>query len=370
MSQTTTLPPTSHKSTTARKQLTLIDHLHELRTRLFWIVLSLIVASSASYFIQDQIMAVIMQPLGGQKLVYLTPIGGFNFIFKVSIYFGILLVLPVVIYHIYRFLEPLMQKQRKRSVAFYILASFLLAIGGGCFAYFGSLPAALRFLTSFDIQNVSAMLTVDAYLSFIITYVLGFAALFQIPLILMIANTIKPLPPKKLMGFQRYVILIAFILAAVISPTPDVTNQTILAVPIILMYQVGVFMVWVQSRSARRRQTKLDKTLNLADTFVRTAPAPARVSPATTATPAVTVPAAQPARALPTQPARRARPVMDIARPTTASRPAPVLRTQRVAGGDIVRRAPAPRPLPRQQQVARPNTIDGVIRRQQLPQPS
>ncbi|HKX23950.1 MAG TPA: twin-arginine translocase subunit TatC, partial [Candidatus Saccharimonadales bacterium] len=115
--------------------------------------MTLILASSASYAIKDQIMAVIMQPLGGQRLVYLTPIGGFNFIFKVSLYFGLAVILPVIIYHLYRFLEPLMNKQRKRSVAFFILASFALAIGGGAFASFAGLPAALHFLTGFTIEN-------------------------------------------------------------------------------------------------------------------------------------------------------------------------------------------------------------------------
>ncbi len=246
--------PINHSPST-RTQQTLIDHLQELRARLFWTLLFLIAAAGLGYVLQAQITAVLMQPLGGQRLVYLTPIGGFNFLFKVSLYFGIALILPVIMYHLYRFLEPIMDQRLKRSVSFYSVASFGLAVGGACFAYFGSLPAALHFLTGFSIQNVSAMLTVDSYLSFVITYVLGFAALFQIPLILMIINTITPLPPKKLFGFQRFVVLGAFIVAAIISPTPDITNQTILAVPIILMYELGVFLVWVQSKKLPQQST-------------------------------------------------------------------------------------------------------------------
>src|SRR5690242_13354736 len=109
--------PKSPKPHTA--QQTLIDHLHELRIRLFWIVTALVAAATASYVFQGQIMAALMRPLGGQRLVYLTPIGGFNFIFKVSLYVGIGLVLPVIMYHLYRFLEPLMGKRHKRSVVFY-----------------------------------------------------------------------------------------------------------------------------------------------------------------------------------------------------------------------------------------------------------
>ncbi len=353
---------TSPKDTVRSTQLTLIDHLHELRTRLFWIILTLIVASSASYAIKDQIMAVIMEPLGGQRLVYLTPIGGFNFIFKVSLYFGLAVILPVIIYHLYRFLEPLMDKRRKRSVFFFIFASFLLAIGGGLFAYYAGLPAALHFLTGFTIENVSAMLTVESYLAFVVTYVLGFAALFQIPLILMIINTIKPIPPKNLMSFQRFVILGAFIVAAIISPTPDVTNQAILAVPIILMYQVGVLMVWLQSRAARKRQQRL--------TPVPIAPAPINrpqaVAPSTQATQPT------PVATVSTGPAQRQRPVMDIAAPRHAVRPIQPVRT-RVIQNDIVRRSPVAQPIRRPQQRPlnqRASSIDGIVSRNTQPQAS
>ena len=335
-------------------QLTLIDHLHELRTRLFWVILTLILASSASYAIKDQIMAVIMQPLGGQRLVYLTPIGGFNFIFKVSLYFGLAVILPVIIYHLYRFLEPLMNKQRKRSVAFFILASFALAIGGGAFASFAGLPAALHFLTGFTIENVSAMLTVESYLAFVVTYVLGFAALFQIPLVLMIINTIKPIPPKSLMGFQRFVILGAFIVAAIISPTPDVTNQAILAVPIILMYQIGVFMVWLQSRSIRKRQQRAAQAVALTaqPTPINAVRRPVAVQPAPIATPA------------PVRPVQTARPVMDIAGPRRVARPTQPMRTRPVQS-DIIRRPQPVRPQPRPLTNQRANTIDGIVRRAQ-----
>jgi len=304
-------------------------------------------------------MAVLMRPLGGQRLVYLTPIGGFNFIFKVSLYFGIGVILPVIIYHLYRFLEPLMQKRRKRSVVLYIFASFLLAIGGACFAYFGSLPAAMHFLTSFSIQNVSAMLTVDSYLSFVITYILGFAALFQIPLVLLIFNSIKPIPPKKLMSFQRFVVLVAFILAAVISPTPDITNQAILAVPIIVMYQVGVLLVWIQGRTKRGKAK--------ATASVDSAPTPQPIRRTFAAQPLGAAPAAQPkplVSAAPiVRPIARPRPVMDI-----APRHTQPIRAHRPMQADIVRRAPVQRPPVSHQQRqlnTRPNSIDGIVRRAQ-----
>lgn len=353
MTQKRTQPtPTNHNATAATEQ-TLIDHLHELRARLFWIVLALVLASSGAYLIQDQIMAALMAPLGGQRLVYLTPIGGFSFIFKVSIYFGIGVILPAFIYHLYRFLEPIMDVKRKRSVALYIVASTILAAAGGSFAYFASLPAALHFLTGFSIHNVSAMLTVDSYLTFVITYVLGAAALFQIPLILMIINTIKPIPPSKLLGSERFIILGAFIAAAVISPTPDITNQAILAVPIIVMYQFGVLAVWLQSRALKRKQRK-QMAPNRQPEYTHPAPMPViRRQPAQS-------PAAAPAlrSAAPAQRTLQTRTAMDISRPVrpvAASRQSPASR-----------RAPTTSAT-----MTRPRYIDGVApRTQQVPQAS
>jgi sec-independent protein translocase protein TatC len=142
----------------------------------------------------------------------------------------------------------------RKSALFYVGLSSTLAIGGVLFAYFVSLPAALHFLTGFNMDHIQAMLTADSYLSFVVTYLLGAALLFQIPLLLLIINTMTPLKPSKLMKQQRFVVVGAFILGAIISPTPDMMNQTFLALPIIVMFQLGVVMVWVQNRSRDRKK--------------------------------------------------------------------------------------------------------------------
>jgi len=204
----------------------------------------------------DAILAVLTAPLGGQQLYYLTPIGGFSFSIKICFYVGIVLAVPIIMYHIYRYIEPLMGRSLRRSALFYVGLSSLMAAFGVVFAYFVSLPGALHFLTGMDLKNIQAMLTVDSYLTFVMTYLLGAALLFQIPLVLTITNNMTPLQPKKLMGLQRYVIVGAFILAAIISPTPDIMNQVLLALPIVAMYQVGVLLVWFQNRSRAKRARK------------------------------------------------------------------------------------------------------------------
>jgi sec-independent protein translocase protein TatC len=233
--------------------MTFMEHIQELRSRLFWVAAIFMVGATAAYPFVDRFIDILVAPLGDQQLFYLTPIGGFGFIIKVCTYVGFLVAIPALVYQMYRYLEPVMG-DAGRSVVRYTVFSTLLALLGILFAYFISLPSALHFLTNFGIEHITAMLTADAYMSFVTAYLLGAAVLFQVPLVLMIFNNIRPLPPRKLMSFQRYVVVGAFIIAAIITPTPDPINQAILAVPIILMYQFGIGLVWLANRTRQKQE--------------------------------------------------------------------------------------------------------------------
>lgn len=185
--------------------------------------------------------------------MYLTPGGGFSFIFTVCLYFGALLTIPVVIYHIYRFLQPVLGKTSRRLVAGIIFTSILLAASGVLFGYFVAVPAAIEFLSTFAGEAVTPNLTAESYLNFVVAYMVGLAALFQLPLLLYIFDYVKPFPPGSLWASQRFVIVGSFIAAAIITPTPDVVNQLIIAVPIIVMYQLGVAAVAMRHKAALRR---------------------------------------------------------------------------------------------------------------------
>lgn len=234
---------------------TFLEHVYELRRRLFWVVAVILIASFAAFPFVNKILKVITAPLAGQELYYLTPVGGLSFSIKICLYVGFALAVPVMMYHLYRYLKPMMSEALQHSAKFYAGLSFVFAVAGILFAYFISLPAAMKFLTGMNLSNVKAMLTVDAYLTFVMTYLVGAALLFQIPLLLLIIGSVTPLKPSKLMKIQKFVIVGAFIAAAVISPTPDMMNQTILAVPIILMYELGVLFVWAQNHARSKRAT-------------------------------------------------------------------------------------------------------------------
>lgn len=246
----------SHSSlevvTTQPVPATFHDHFVELKGRLFWVAVYFAIFSGLVYPYFAQISSLLISPLGGEQLYYTAPSGGLSFIIKVCMYVGLIATLPVAIFHIYKFIMPVMGKKRSHSVASYTIISFLLAVSGVLFAYLVSLPAALHFLTNFNISGVSPLLTVDSYLSFIIAYLVAGALLFQLPLLMLMIDGVTPLKPKRLMGYQRQMIVGSFVIAAIISPTPDVINQTILAAPIVIMYQIGIMIISIRHRKASR----------------------------------------------------------------------------------------------------------------------
>ncbi len=128
------------------------------------------------------------------------------------------------------------------------------------FAYFVSMPAALHFLANVDSKNLKALITVNEYLNFVAAYLGGFALLFQLPLIMLFINRIKPQKPSTLMGKQRWVILFSFIIAAILTPTPDPFNQFIMAAPVILLYQFSVILIWFINRKKTTTSTAIAET--------------------------------------------------------------------------------------------------------------
>lgn len=241
------------------EKLTLMQHVDELKSRLFWVAVIFIIASACVYPFFHQIIAVITEPIGDHKLYYFTVTGGLSFIIKVCMYVGIVAAIPALVYHLYKFIAPAIGNQRSKNVAIYTISSAVLGLVGIVFSYYVILPAALQFLTDFSLGQIDNLLSIDSYVSFVIAYLIAGALLFQLPVILLAINTVHRLKPKKLLSYERFVIIGAFIFAALISPTPDAINQTLLALPIVAMYQVGVFLVWWSQRREAKKLAKLAK---------------------------------------------------------------------------------------------------------------
>ena len=225
----------------------MIAHLQELARRFLWSSFFFLLGAVVAYVFNQPVLEFFVKPLG-KPLFYCSPAGAFDLVIGVSLFAGFLLAIPAFTYHLLRFLEPVLPDKLKKRIAWFLVASGALMLAGTGLAYFISLPAALYFLDEYSSTQVQSLISANEYFSFVARYLLGFGLLFQLPLALLLVNAGFPLSQQKLMSYQSYVIVFSFVLAGIITPTPDLFNQTMLAVPVILLYQLSVLGIWLVNR--------------------------------------------------------------------------------------------------------------------------
>lgn len=237
------------------------DHIHEFRRRLFVVACTIGISASLAYVFRDQAIAAIQKPLN-EPLFYSAPGGGFDFVLKLSVVIGMFITLPVLIFQLVRFIEPALPRRLKISAIFKVMAtSTFLALAGMAFAYFILIPQTLHFFSSFSNGSVKALISADSYLSFVINNLITFALAFQIPLLVLFINWIRPIKPGKLLKYQRHVIVGAFGLAVILPFTYEPIQQFIIAVPIIVLYYLSVILLAITNREGRRVKKAVPETI-------------------------------------------------------------------------------------------------------------
>ena len=235
-----------------REKLPLIEHLQELKRRLFYVAACVAVGAAVAYGLERKLIDVLLRPSHGQQFIYTSPIGGMNFLFSACLDIGLVLATPVIIYQSLAFLSPLMRDTTRKFLLISSAAAGLVALAGVAFGYFIGLPSALHFLLhQFTTIQVRPLITIQAYMQFVSLYLFGSALMFQLPLILLIINRIKPLKPGGLFKYERHLIVGALIVAFIMNPTPNIVDQMLVVVPIIVMYQAGIALIWFVNRSKR-----------------------------------------------------------------------------------------------------------------------
>jgi sec-independent protein translocase protein TatC len=288
--KTKTKNPRTTQASLQPEKLPLIEHLKELRRRLFYIVACVAVGSIVAYAFERRLIDILLRPSHGQNFIYTSPLGGMNFLFSTCLDIGLVVATPVIIYQVLAFLHPLMKETTRRFLLLSSAVAGAVALAGVLFGYFIGLPSALHFLLhQFTTLQVRPLITIQSYMSFVAVYLLGSALMFQLPLILIIINRIKPLTPGGLFKYERHVVIFAFVTAFIMNPTPNIIDQLLVVVPMIVMYQLGIGLIWLLNRSKRpgrlellleqdtkRRTERTSKQLRpLVAHVVTTAPRPA-----------------------------------------------------------------------------------------------
>lgn len=235
-------------------ELTLVDHLHELRSRLFAPAAAFLIGGTLGYIWHGLIIGILRRPFH-QTLYYGTPAGNFNFIMKICFICGLALALPVAVYSVVRFIQPALPNILvKRTVRRMTLLSALLALSGMLFAFFVMVPMSLHFFGGFKVNGIAPLISADSYLTFVTNCLLSFMLIFQIPLVMTFVDRIRPIPPGKLLHNEKYVIVGALAVALVLPFTYDPLTQFIVAVPIIALYNLSIVLIVMAHRSRRKRQ--------------------------------------------------------------------------------------------------------------------
>jgi len=201
------------------------------------------------YGFEQQVISVLLRPSNGQQFIYTSPMGGMNFLFTVCLELGLVLATPVIVYQLLAFLRPLMRYTTRNFLLNASTVAGALAVAGVLFGYFVGLPSALSFLLNqFTSNQVQPLLTIQAYTQFVALYLLGTALMFQVPLIILLINRIKPLKPQHLLKYERHMFVGSLVTALIINPSPRIADQLFLLVPLFGSYQIAVLMLWYAQR--------------------------------------------------------------------------------------------------------------------------
>lgn len=222
------------------KVMTLIEHLEELRRRIIICLIAFIFTSIISYFTSSYIFILLSHPLK-EKLVFLGPFDAFFVYLKITLLFGFILALPVIFYQIWVFISPgLTSKERRYALPFVITATLLFCLGAG-FGFF-TFPLGLKFFLKFAGDVLKPMLTVDKYISFVLSIILAFGILFEFPLVVVFLTKIGVASSSVLKRNRKYALLGIVALAAIITPTQDIFTLIFISLPLILFYEIGIFL--------------------------------------------------------------------------------------------------------------------------------
>jgi len=241
----------SVQQVTEDEGMTLADHLRELRERLLKSVIALVVGTAVGLAFAEQILKVLLAPYGPAKQLLVTsPISPLTNVFTVSVTTGAILALPFILYQALAFIFPGLLPHERRWVMIALPFGFGLFLLGVLFAFFVMLPAAVGFLTGIFPSVFNVALTPDDYIPFVAGVMFWMGVAFEMPLIIFVLAKANVINANLLKRHWRWAVVIVAVLAALITPTPDPLNMSIVMVPMLLLYGLSIILAYLARRNA------------------------------------------------------------------------------------------------------------------------
>jgi sec-independent protein translocase protein TatC len=222
-----------------------LAHLEELRKRLIICCIAIGVGFAVCYSFKEKVFGLLMHPLAtvmspGQKMIYTALPEAFFSYLKVALLAGVIVAAPVILYEMWIFVAPGLYSHEKRLALPMLFLSTLFFAAGVSFAYFIIFPFAFKYLLGFSTDLVQALPSMREYLGLASTLLLAFGFIFQLPLVLTVLARIGVVTPRFLSKNRKYAILLIFIVAAIVTPTPDAVNQCLMAGPLVVLYEISI----------------------------------------------------------------------------------------------------------------------------------
>jgi sec-independent protein translocase protein TatC len=244
------------------KLMSFLEHLGEFRKKIMVSLVATGIIFLVTFHYSDRILEALMFPLRynldfsvrkmymyfapedklhNTKLVFLSPAEGFWMNMKIAMVSAMLLALPVIFQQLWSFISPGLHRQEKKYVVPFVIIATFLFLAGSAFCFFIVLPFAMGFLLTYKVGDfMMPLLSVGQYVDFCLKFILAFGIVFEMPIFVIFATRMGLVTTETLAKNRRYAVIIAFIISAMLTPTPDAFNQTLMAVPMILLYEVGI----------------------------------------------------------------------------------------------------------------------------------
>ncbi|MBN1447126.1 MAG: twin-arginine translocase subunit TatC [Bacteroidetes bacterium] len=240
-----------------RGEMSFLDHLEELRWRIIYTLIGVIVGAVVLWFFITPLMDyVLLRPAEqyDMRLQNLRPFGQVFLYMQVAIFGGIILSIPNTIYQIWKFISPGLYPHERRYISAIVIFTSLCFILGVAFAYFFVLPAAFKFFMAFGTTEIENIISIEYYFEFILTLMIGAGAIFELPMLSFFLSRLGIITPKLMRKYWRHAMVVSFVVAALISPGPDPFSMLLMAIPLVFLYELSILISKISYKKRRARK--------------------------------------------------------------------------------------------------------------------
>jgi sec-independent protein translocase protein TatC len=243
-----------------RGEMPFLDHLEELRWRILWSLLAVVVGAVVGFVFVHYfgVMEILVRPMRAAytdpdfRLIYLSPADPFFITLKLAVVVGIILAFPIVVYHVWAFLAPALESHEKKAIVPALYLGLILFSAGVALAYFVALPLTMTFFQNFQAEFLREQLEVGKTLAFITKLLIGFGIIFELPVVVMILSALGLVTPEFLKSKRRHAIVLITVLASFLTPGDVITLTIMLMVPLFFLYEFSIVlsrMIWKRKRA-------------------------------------------------------------------------------------------------------------------------